>query len=137
MARNFKQKEKLDAISELNVTPLIDLAFSLLIIFMITTPLMEQSIRVNVPFQTAGISSSDEPDVEVIAIDASGDVHWGTRKVDEEELRNLLQQAANEPEQPVIHLKADRDLDYQSVIDVIALIAEYKLSKLNIDTQPK
>ena len=137
MARNFKRQEKLDAISELNVTPLIDLAFSLLIIFMITTPLMEQSIRVNVPLQTAGISSSDEPEVEVIAIDASGDIHWGTKKVEEKEWRDRLQQAAEAEEQPVIHLKADRDLDYQSVIDVIALIAEYELTKLSIDTQPK
>ena len=58
MARNFHRKNKLAVISDLNVTPLIDLAFSLLIIFMITTPVIEQYNRVNLPDQS---SSSKQP----------------------------------------------------------------------------
>ena len=51
MARDFKRQNKLAVISELNVTPLIDLAFSLLIIFMITTPVIEQYNRIDLPSQ--------------------------------------------------------------------------------------
>ena len=57
MARDFKQTKKLDCISDLNVTPLIDLAFALLIIFMITTPVIEQYNRIELPDQ----SISDQP----------------------------------------------------------------------------
>ena len=77
-ARDFKRQEQLDAISDLNVTPLIDLAFSLLIIFMITTPLMEQSIRVDLPDQSEQAAvDPDEQQVEVIAIKATGAYFWG------------------------------------------------------------
>ena len=48
MARNFHRKDRLSALTEINVTPLIDLAFALLIIFMVTTPLLEQTIDVKV-----------------------------------------------------------------------------------------
>ena len=58
MARDFKRKKKLAVISELNVTPLIDLAFSLLIIFMITTPVIEQYNRINLPDQDASPKQS-------------------------------------------------------------------------------
>jgi len=136
-ARDFKRREKLDAISELNVTPLIDLAFSLLIIFMITTPLMEQSIRVDIPVQTAGPAAPDEQQVETIAITASGAYHWGSREVEKAELASLLAQAAAVPEQPVIHLRADRNLRFQSVVDVIDMVKKENLIHFSIDTQIK
>ncbi|MBO94216.1 MAG: biopolymer transporter ExbD [Opitutales bacterium] len=137
MARDFKRQEKLDAISELNVTPLIDLAFSLLIIFMITTPLMEQSIRVDIPVQAAGPAAPDEQQVETIAITASGAYHWGARQVAKDELASLLAQAAASPKQPVIHLRADRNLKFQSVVDVIDMVKKENLTHFSIDTQIK
>ena len=73
MARDFKRPNKLAVISDLNVTPLIDLAFSLLIIFMITTPVIEQYNRIDLPSQDADSKqdadgSSDSP-FEVIELD--------------------------------------------------------------------
>ena len=61
MARSFTRRNKLSVISELNVTPLIDLAFSLLIIFMITTPLIEQYNRVNLPEQSSSVKQPPPP----------------------------------------------------------------------------
>ena len=135
-ARDFKRQEKLDAISDLNVTPLIDLAFSLLIIFMITTPLMEQSIRVDLPDQSEQAAvDPDEKEVEVIAINATGEYYWGPRKVPRAELAKLLAEAGQLEEEPIIHLRADRNLKFQSVVDVIDMIKKENLTQFRIDTQ--
>ena len=135
-ARDFKRQEKLDAISDLNVTPLIDLAFSLLIIFMITTPLMEQSIRVDLPDQSQQSAVElDEKQVEIIAIKASEAYFWGTRQVRKPELAKLLAEAGRAAEEPIIHLRADRNLKFQFVIDVIDMIKKENLTQFRIDTQ--
>ena len=124
MARDFKRPNKLAVISDLNVTPLIDLAFSLLIIFMITTPVIEQYNRIDLPSQDAD-SKQQPPDVEdkFITIDAEGNYNWNKDSVSKEELEALLDQVANESgEQPVIHLRGDRKLPYQKIVDVINML---------------
>ena len=137
MARDFKRKNKLAVISDLNVTPLIDLAFSLLIIFMITTPVIEQYNRIDLPDQP---SEQDQPwpelDDEFITIDAEGTYHWGQVKVSKDELEERLDRiAASSGEQPVIHLRGDRSLRYQKIFDVINMLKARNLTKLSLDTK--
>lgn len=137
MARDFKRKNKLAVISDLNVTPLIDLAFSLLIIFMITTPVIEQYNRIDLPDQP---SEQDQPlpeiDDEFITIDAEGTYHWGQVKVSKDELEERLDRiAASSGEQPVIHLRGDRSLRYQKIFDVINMLKVRNLTKLSLDTK--
>ena len=137
MARDFKRPNKLAVISDLNVTPLIDLAFSLLIIFMITTPVIEQYNRIDLPSQDAD-SKQQPPDVEdkFITIDAEGNYNWNKDSVSKEELEALLDQVANESgEQPVIHLRGDRKLPYQKIVDVINMLKARELTKLSLDTK--
>ena len=137
MARDFKRPNKLAVISDLNVTPLIDLAFSLLIIFMITTPVIEQYNRIDLPSQEADIKQ-EPPDVEdkFITIDAEGNYNWNKDSVSKEELEALLDQVANESgEQPVIHLRGDRKLPYQKIVDVINMLKARELTKLSLDTK--
>ncbi|MFR6034790.1 MAG: ExbD/TolR family protein [Bacilli bacterium] len=76
--------------TELNVTPLMDLAFSLLIIFMISTPLLEQTIPINLPKQEENPSNA-RPEIEfqVISINAKGQIYWGKQPVDMVELNSL------------------------------------------------
>ena len=82
MARDFKRENKLAVISDLNVTPLIDLAFSLLIIFMITTPVIEQYNRIDLPDQAPGpIQPPPEIEDRFITIDAKGKYQWGKDSV--------------------------------------------------------
>ena len=137
MARDFKRKNKLAVISDLNVTPLIDLAFSLLIIFMITTPVIEQYNRIDLPDQP---SEQDQPlpeiDDEFITIDAEGTYHWGQVKVSKDEREERLDRiAASSGEQPVIHLRGDRSLRYQKIFDVINILKARNLTKLSLDTK--
>lgn len=137
MARDFKRPNKLAVISDLNVTPLIDLAFSLLIIFMITTPVIEQYNRIDLPNQDAD-SAQDPPEIEdkFITIDAEGKYNWGKDPVSRQELEELLDQVAKSGgEQPVIHLRGDRKLPYQKIVDVINMLKSRELTKLSLDTK--
>lgn len=124
--------------TELNVTPLMDLAFSLLIIFMISTPLLEQTIPVNLPKQDAN-SASVRPDIDfqLITINADGQIYWGKQPVDLVGLNSLLASLSKTQDPPAISLRADRNLIYQKVIDVIDAIKRNNLTKLHLDTEVK
>ncbi|MFL2914712.1 MAG: ExbD/TolR family protein [Opitutales bacterium] len=137
MARDFKRPNKLAVISDLNVTPLIDLAFSLLIIFMITTPVIEQYNRIDLP--TQNVENNQKPpeqEDKFITIDASGNYNWGQDTVTKSELETLLDQVAQGPDdQPTIHLRGDRSLPYQKIMDVINMLKSRNLTKLSLDTK--
>ncbi len=124
--------------TELNVTPLMDLAFSLLIIFMISTPLLEQTIPVNLPKQDAN-SASVRPDIDfqLITIKADRQIYWGKQPVDLVGLNSLLASLSKTQDPPAIRLRADRNLIYQKVIDVIDAIKRHNLTKLHLDTEVK
>ena len=137
MARDFKRPNKLAVISDLNVTPLIDLAFSLLIIFMITTPVIEQYNRIDLPTQNS-VSTQKPPEKEdkFITIDDEGRYNWGQDSVTKNELETLLDQVAKDTgNQPTIHLRGDRTLPYQKIMDVINMLKSRNLTKLSLDTK--
>lgn len=137
MARDFRRKNKLTVISELNVTPLIDLAFSLLIIFMITTPVIEQYNRINLPEQSSVSKQPPPPiDDQYITIDEQGFYFWGKEPVAESELKARLDEISlSEKTAPTIHIRGDRALPYQKVINVVNLLKERNLTKLSLDTR--
>jgi biopolymer transport protein ExbD len=136
MARDFKQTKKLESISDLNVTPLIDLAFALLIIFMITTPVIEQYNRIELPDQS---TSEQQPKKQLedktITIDANGVYQWGEDDVTKERLEALLDEIAEAPplDQPVVHIRGDKNLPYQKIIDVVDMLKSRNLTKLSLD----
>ncbi len=138
MARDFKRAQKLEAISELNITPLIDLAFALLIIFMITTPVIEQYNRIELPDQSP---SAEQPpkqlDDKTVTIDETGAYNWNADPVSKDRLEAFLDEAAALPfaEQPTIHVRADKNLPYQKVIDVVDMLKTRNLTKLSLDTR--
>jgi biopolymer transport protein ExbD len=136
MARVFKRKDRLSAMSEINLTSLMDLVFCLLIIFMITTPLMEQTIPLNLPVQPKNAENRDpKQKFQVVSIDAQGRYFWGSTPVDADKLQSLLKVQGALPEPPVISLRADASLPYQKVIDVLDMIKAANLTKLSLDTQ--
>ena len=135
MARKFHRKESLSALSEINVTPLIDLAFALLIIFMITTPLLEQTIAINLPLETARQQEDRRDRFQAIAIDAQGDFFWGDEPVSVTELQQRLELTAMESDPPVLNIRADASIPYQQVIRLMDLIKQAKLSRISLDTR--
>src|SRR5947209_4062038 len=110
MARTFRRQRTTHPIAELNVTNLIDLGFTLLIIFMIATPLInqEQSIPVNLPFESKKAQTKDK-DVKFqsISIDKRGNYFFGAQPVTFDELKKRLATIAAMSKPPVIDIRAD------------------------------
>jgi len=135
MARTFRRKQSLAALNEINVTPLIDLAFALLIIFMITTPLLEQTIPLRLPVETAAERPPQREDFQSISIDAAGQLYWGEEAVEATRLNTLLAALAERPSPPVVSIRADAGLPYQEVIDVLDLVKQNGLTRISLDTR--
>ena len=138
MARSFHKRDRMTSLSEINVTPMIDMAFALLIIFMITTPLLEQTIQVNLPIESATRTpTAPENRFQSISIDREGIHHWSQEQVTFEELENRIKLIAQQIDPPVIHLRGDMTLQYQKIIEVMDLLKQSNLSRISLDTRVK
>jgi len=139
MARTFRRRHAQQAISELNVTNLIDVAFTLLIIFMIATPLIQQEQKIEVKLPTESTRPQTQPDpkdvFQVIAIDQNGQYYWGTRRVEFAELPALLAAEARKPNPAVLRIRADWNIPYQKVVTLMDEIKKHDLSRFTFDTQ--
>ena len=133
--RKFNKKNRLTALTEINVTPLIDLAFALLIIFMIATPLLEQTIPINLPSEAPKSQSEIKDSIQVISLDSRGAIFWGEKQVTEEQVGLLLKAASEAKEVPIIRIRADKRLPYERVIALIDLIKQNNLAKISLDTE--
>jgi biopolymer transport protein ExbD len=126
--------EEKDAYDEINVTPMLDLAYVLLIIFIILTTATVQGIKVNVPKASAQPSLA-ESKTKAITIAADGTLYLDTFAVTMAELENLLRQyKAATPDLPVI-IKADAAIPYQRVVDVLDLAGRLEITQLGLVTQ--
>lgn len=137
MARIFRRPRQLHPVAELNVTNMVDLGFTLLIIFMITTPLIqqEQTIPVNLPGESRKPQTPPETDFQSISIDENGSVYFGSQRVSYTELAKNLNALAAKPKQPVIRIRADMNLQWQQVVRVMDEIKKHNLTKITFDTE--
>ena len=122
-----------DVYDQINVTPLLDLAYVLLIIFIILTTATVQGIKVNLPKASAQPSLAENK-TKAISITADGTVYLDTFPVTMAELENLLRQyKAVTPDLPVI-IKADSSIQYQKVVDVLDLVGRLEITQLGLVT---
>lgn len=118
---------------QINVTPLLDLAYVLLIIFIILTTATVQGIKVNLPKASAQPSLAENK-TKAISITADGTLYLDTFPVSMAELENLLRQYKSvTPDLPVI-VKADASIPYQRVVDVLDLLGRLEISQLGLVT---
>jgi biopolymer transport protein TolR len=140
MARIFRRPKHLHPIAELNITNMVDLGFTLLIIFMITTPLIqqEQTIPVNLPVEGKK-SQQPPPDTEfqAVSIDKAGNFYFGPKRVSFGELSSNLAAMAAKPKQPVIRIRADLSLQWQQVVRIMDEIKKNNLTKITFDTEAR
>lgn len=136
MARTFRRRDPLPALSEINVTPLIDLAFALLIIFMITAPLLEQKIELLLPVEApkAQTPPSDQP-VQGISVSADGQFFWGDTQITEDDLANRIQNLARSAPDTLIRVRGDARVPYQAVVTVLDLLKANELRNVSLDTR--
>ena len=119
---------------EVNVVPMLDLAYVLLVIFIILTTATVQGIKVDLPKASAQPSLA-EPKTKAISITSDGTIFLDTYPVSLTELESLLRQyRAADPDLPVI-IKADSTIQYQRVVDVLDLMGRLEITQLGLVTQ--
>jgi biopolymer transport protein ExbD len=126
--------EEKDVYDDINITPMLDLAYVLMVIFIIMTTATVQGIRVNLP-QASAAPTLAKPQTKAITITGDGTIFLDTFPVTMPELENLLRQykAAN-PQLPVI-IKADSTIQYQKVVDVLDVLGRLEITQLGLVTQ--
>ena len=124
------------AISEINVTPLVDVMLVLLIIFLITIPVITQSVKVELP-KAANIPTQTKPENINIAVDREGNVYWNTMLVPTQDLllTRIKSVAVLDP-QPEIHVRGDRGTAYEHIGRVIVLAQRGGIQKIGFITEP-
>jgi biopolymer transport protein ExbD len=126
--------EEKDVYDEINITPMLDLAYVLLLIFIIMTTATVQGIKVNLPKASAQPSLAQNK-TKAITISADGTIFLDTYAVTMPELENLLRQfKAADPDLPVV-IKADSALQYQRVVDILDLVGRLEITQLGLVTQ--
>jgi len=125
-----------EAISAINTTPLVDVMLVLLIIFLITIPVVTQSIALQLP-KEENVPRQTKPENIEIAVTKDGDVYWGMQKVtDNEELVNRLKKIAVIQPQPEVHIRGDLGGRYEFVGRVVFAAQRAGIVKIGFVTQP-
>ena len=122
--------------AEINMIPLIDVMLVLLVIFIITAPLMTHAVKVDLP-QASSQPNEVKPETINLSIKADGSVYWNTEAVDAAAWQARMDAAAQRSPQPEIHLRADGELAYKHVAQIMADAAKAGLGKLGFVTDPR
>jgi biopolymer transport protein ExbD len=122
------------AYDDINVTPMLDLAYVLLVIFIIMTTASVQGIKVNLP-KASDTPSLAKPKTKAITITNDGKIFLDTYPVTMDDLeQRLVQQKSVDPETPYV-IKGDGEVQYKVVIDVLALMGKHDITQLGLVTQ--
>ncbi len=123
-------------LSEINITPLVDVMLVLLIMFMVTTPLMQQGIEVDLPKTSAsGVELNDEPFVLVIGSDQKMTV--AKVRISMPDLRSKVKAIFEHRKNKQLYIQADRKVDYGFVAEAMAEIRAAGIFNIGLITQPK
>jgi biopolymer transport protein ExbD len=132
--RRYSQRQSLSSLSEINITPLLDLAFVLLIIFMITTPLLENSTNLILPSSGEKNPAIDPNAVQTIAIDRNERVTLNNNDVDLTSLGERLAQLKQANPEVAVVIRPDRDLPVQKLVSLMDALQRAQIMKVGIAT---
>ncbi len=121
--------------SEINMTPLVDVMLVLLIIFIVTVPVMKHAMEVDLP-KVSTAPQLDKPDVVKLAVDAQGAYRINNTIVSEEVLQKELAEMATHHPQPVVHIYGDKQVVYERVINVMGMASKAGIEKVGFVTEP-
>ena len=123
--------------SDINVTPLVDVMLVLLVIFILATPLMASRLALELPKAAAPAAAPAEPAAAVkIALDAQGRLYWGEEAIDPAALPQRLQQAAQRDPATEVQLRADTAVPYGRVVQIIGQAQQAGLSRIGFVADP-
>ena len=133
--RRYSQRQSLSTLSEINVTPLLDLAFVLLIIFMITTPLLESSMNLVIPSSSAKNLPINKSQVQTVSIDRAETIRFNNQVVDLGTLTVQLSELKQKNPDIAIVIRPDRELPVQKLIRLMDALQRAGITKLGIATR--
>jgi biopolymer transport protein TolR len=121
--------------SDINMTPLIDVMLVLLVIFMITAPLMSASLKLDLP-KTEAATASDVPDFIAVAIDPQGRLYVAEQMVEPNAFADRMAQAAKKNPQTEVQLRADQTVPYGRVAELIGMVQKAGLNRIGFVAEP-
>jgi biopolymer transport protein ExbD len=134
--RRFSQREGLTTLSEINVTPMLDLCFVLLVIFMITTPLLENSTELSLPTGGAAGRTVDPEKVQTLSIDRNEAVSLNGEAVALDQLTARLEALRRDKPDAAVVIRPHKELSVQKLVAVMDCIQRAQIAKVGIVTQP-
>jgi len=133
--KRYSQRQSLSTLSEINITPLLDLAFVLLIIFMITTPLLESSMNLAIPSSGAKNPLINTSQVQTVSIDRTDTIRFNNQVVDLQTLTSQLTDLKTANPNLAIVIRPDRDLPVQKLIGLMDALQRAGITKVGIATK--
>ncbi len=133
--RRYSQRQNLSTLSEINITPLLDLAFVLLIIFMITTPLLENSVNLVIPSSGTANAAVNPGQVQIISIDRHEAMKINDKPVVAADLLARLTELKKTNPELAIVIRPDRDLPVQKLIALMDTLQRAQINKVGIATK--
>ena len=133
--KRYSNRSNFSTLSEINVTPLLDLAFVLLIIFMITTPLLENSMNLVIPSSSAANAPISKAQVQTISINRDETIRMNNEIVDPDSLAaRLLELKRANPDIAVV-IRPDRELPVQKLVTLMDSLQRAQITKVGIATK--
>ena len=125
-----------EVMSEINMTPMVDVMLVLLVIFIIAMPLLNHSVKIDLPVAD-NIANEITPETVTLSVMVDGSIHWNDQAIMEKALAQRLQIVAQQQPQPEIHLRGDRQVDYEHVVKVMTVVQQSGIQKLGFVTRPE
>jgi biopolymer transport protein ExbD len=133
--RRYSQRHNLSSLSEINITPLLDLAFVLLIIFMITTPLLENSMSLVIPSSGEKNPAINSSQVQTISIDRNEEIRLNNQVIDLDSLGAQLTELKQSNPDVAVVIRPDRELPVQKLVTLMDALQRAEITKVGIATK--
>lgn len=134
--KRYSQRHAFSTLSEINITPLLDLAFVLLIIFIITTPLMDKSTDLIIPSSNAAKNAVDPSAVQTVSLNRLAEIKLNGDAVSMEQLQARLTAMETANSQIAVVIRSHKDLAVQKLVDVMGALRRAKITRVGVVTNP-
>jgi len=132
---SFDRKSSSQPMAEINMVPLIDVVLVLLVIFIVTAPLLTNAVKLDLPKATSN-ADIQKPEKVEFAIDPAGSLFWNGERLSREEAAEKFAEAGRKRPQPEIYLRADQNVAYRYVAEMLADASKAGLSKIAFVSEP-
>ena len=129
----FSTQDSDEVLSEMNVTPLVDVMLVLLVVFIVTTPMMTNAIKINLP-KTDAVATQQKKDPVVVSVDQDGTFYLAKNEVAPELLEKSLQDVKNQDPEVRVQLQADAGVNYGQVAKAMASIERAGITRISVMT---